>query len=538
VKSWRQLGILGVFLLVGLISFSTIINNWFLSDDFAQIGKVLNGDLSVVWGKAHGGFFRPLFILSYLIDTRIWGAKPFGFHLTNIVFHSLNAFLTFLLSRRLIENLKLSARVQQTVALGAGALFLLHPSHTEAVSWISGRADIFATFFCLASLWFFLAYQRGRRGLHLGASLLCFGLALLAKESAVCLPLLVVVIGILICAPRCDQPTFRRQLPVFAAYFSILLVFVFVRYAFLGSLVGGYGASQHLNFAPGWLRDRLLEAVVRTVLPALPNKLSWFLFKPLQSRVFIFFSLIFAALVAAVILLRRKWEDASDRRQQNRFVVALAVLFLCALLPVINLRLTLYETLGERFLYLPTVFSCLLVTYLAAILLRRQMPLLLLLLGVLGFYAVRLVQTNRIWGEAANLSRSVTNELVDSSTSDHLIILNAPDSLRGVPVFHNGLPEALAYFQDRKRFRQVEIIAFQELQSTADAVAVIGSASPKIILQQDSGSFVVSEPAPCLGVLAHSQTMLELKPEPCSGAADLFFFDKGKMKRLDGLVAH
>jgi hypothetical protein len=150
VKSWRQLGILGVFLLVGLISFSTIINNWFLSDDFAQIGKVLNGDLSVVWGKAHGGFFRPLFILSYLIDTRIWGAKPFGFHLTNIVFHSLNAFLTFLLSRRLIENLKLTARMQQTVALGAGALFLLHPSHTEAVSWISGRADIFATFFCLA----------------------------------------------------------------------------------------------------------------------------------------------------------------------------------------------------------------------------------------------------------------------------------------------------------------------------------------------------------------------------------------------------
>jgi hypothetical protein len=239
-----------------------------------------------------------------------------------------------------------------------------------------------------------------------------------------------------------------------------------------------------------------------------------------------------------VIVLRRKWDGASDRRQQNKFVFALAVLFLCALLPVINLRLTLYETLGERFLYLPTVFSCLLVTYLAAILFRRQMPLLLLLLCVLGFYAVRLIQTNRIWGEAASLSRSVTNQLVDSSTSDHLIILNAPDSLRGVPVFHNGLPEALEYFQNRKRFQQVEIIAFQELQSTADAVAVIGSASPKISLQQDSGSFVVSEPAPCLGVLAHSQTMLELKPEPCAAAADIFFFDKGKMMRLNGSDAH
>jgi hypothetical protein len=72
VKPWRQLAIFGLFLLAGFIAFSNILNSYFLSDDFAQIGKVLSGDLSVVWGKAHGGFFRPLFILSYLIDTRVW----------------------------------------------------------------------------------------------------------------------------------------------------------------------------------------------------------------------------------------------------------------------------------------------------------------------------------------------------------------------------------------------------------------------------------------------------------------------------------
>lgn len=536
MKPWRHLSILGIFLLSGLIGFSGIINSWFLSDDFAQIGRVLSGDLSVVWGKAHGGFFRPLFILSYLIDTRIWGAKPFGFHLTNIVFHSLNGFLTFQLGLRLVEDLKLPVRVKQTVALGAGALFLMHPSHTEAVSWISGRADIFATFFCLASLWFFLTYQRVLRGLHLGSSLACFALALLAKESAVCLPLLIVVTGLFICPPRWDRPTVRRQLPVFAVYFSILIVFVLVRYAFLGSLVGGYGTGQHLNFAPGWLRDRLLEAVVRSVLPTLPDRLAWYLFKPLQSRAFIFFSLICVALIAAAIVFRRKWYVASDRWEQNRFMIALAGLFLCALLPVINLRLTLYETLGERFLYLPTVFSCLLLAYLAAILLRRHSLVVLLLICAVGFYSLRLVQTNMIWSEAAHLSQSITNELVESSTNDHLIILNAPDSVRGVPVFHNGLPEALEHFQNRKRFRQIEIVAFQELQSIADKVAFTGTASPSLILQQDSDSFVVSEPTPCVGVAAHARTMIELKPQPCSVGADIFFFDQGKMKRLDGLA--
>jgi hypothetical protein len=94
VKPWRQFAILGIFLCAGFIAYSNVVNSWFLSDDFAQIGKVLGGDLSVVWGQEHGGFFRPLFIQIYLIDTKLWGAHPFGFHLTNIVVHSLNSFVT------------------------------------------------------------------------------------------------------------------------------------------------------------------------------------------------------------------------------------------------------------------------------------------------------------------------------------------------------------------------------------------------------------------------------------------------------------
>jgi len=530
-KSWRQFAIPGLFLLAGLIAFSNIINSWFLSDDFAQIGKVLAGDRSVVWGKEHGGFFRPLFILSYLVDTKIWGVRPFGFHLTNVVFHSLNAFLIFILSLRLVEDLKLDVRTRRMISIGAGALFLLHPSHTEAVSWISGRADVLATFFCLASLLSYLGYARSRRTSKLVFSLLCFAIGLLAKESAICLPFLVLVLGLLTGPARTDRKTRRQFLAVIAAYFSILLVFVAVRSVFIGSWVGGYGARQHLNFSPTWLRDRLLEASVRSVLPVLPLQLSWFLFKPLQSRIFILFSLACAGMVAGAIVLRRRWYGPSDRKEQNRFLLALVILFLVSLLPVINLRLTLYQTLGERFLYLPSVFSCLLMAYTAVILIRNQTLWLVILICVLGFYSVRLYQTNRSWNEAARLSRSVTNELVDSSTHDHLIILNAPDNLRGVPVFHNGLPEALLYFQNRKRFRQVEIIAFQELQSPFDEVAV-SSRSGFLSLHplNDNDSFVRVEHSECFETTAQPHK-LELLAKSCAGDADMFLFTKGTMTR-------
>jgi hypothetical protein len=533
VKSWRPFAVFGLFLLAGPIAFSSVINSWFLSDDFAQIGKILGGDWSVVWGREHGGFFRPLFILSYLIDTKIWGARPFGFHLTNVVFHSLNAFLTYALSLLIVEDLKLTGVTRRMIAIGAGSLFLLHPSHTEAVSWISGRADLLATFFCLVSLLSYLGYVRSQRTSQLVLSLTSFALALLAKESAICLPFLIVVVELFIGTLRKDGKTLRQFLKVIALYFSILLVFVAVRSVFIGALVGGYGAGQHLNFSPRWLRDRLLEASVRSVLPVLPSQLSWFLFKPLQSRVFILFSLACAGLVALAIMLRRRWYGSSEIREQNRFLLALVTLFLFALLPVINLRLTLYQTLGERFLYLPSVFSCLLMAYLAAILLRKPALWLAILICVLGFYSVKLYQTNRSWSEAARLSRSITDQLVDSATRDHVVILNAPDNLRGVPVFHNGLPEALEYFQNRKRFKQVEITGFQDLQSAADEVAVSrGHDSLSILLSSDSDSFTRIERSDCLEPMTQTRTFLVVHIKPCAADADLFCFDKERMTRL------
>jgi len=533
VKSWRPFAVCGLFLLAGFIAYSSIINAWFVSDDYAQIGKVLAGDLSVVWGREHGGFFRPLFILSYLVDTKIWGARPIGFHLTNIVFHSLNAFLTYVFALRIVEDLKLATGSKRMIAIGAGALFLLHPSHTEAVSWISGRADLLATFFCLASLLSYLAYVRGKRPLQLALSLSCFALALLAKESAICLPFLVIAVGLVIRPAPSDRKTLRQYLTVIATYFSILLVFVAVRSAFIGALVGGYGASQHLNFSPTWLRDRLLEASVRSVLPALPSQLSWFLFKPLQSRVFILFSVVCLGLVAVAIILRRKWYEPSERAEQNRFLIALISLFLFSLLPVISLRLTLYQTQGERFLYLPSVFSCLLLAYLGTLLIRKKASWLVILICALGFCSARLYQTNQSWNEAAELSRSIMDQLVDSSTRDHLIVLNAPDNLRGVPVFHNGLPEALKYFQSRKRFKQIEIVALHDLQSAQDEVAVNrNAASLSIYLLDGKDNIVRADSTACFEMVARSGTSLEMRAQPCAADADLFFFDKGRMIRL------
>src|SRR5215471_4798684 len=215
----------GLFLLAGLIAFSLNLNSYFLSDDFVQIGKVLRGDFSVAWGQEHGGFFRPLFIWSYVIDSRLWGPRPLGFHVTNTILHALNAFLVFRLARRMLQAITLDVRMKKVVAISAAAFFLLHPSHSEAVVWISGRADLLATCFVLASLLSYLAFEDQTRRSYLFVSAGFFGLSLLAKESAVCLPFLILIAAI----HHSRRRTIRHLVGVLALFVAILLIFIIIR---------------------------------------------------------------------------------------------------------------------------------------------------------------------------------------------------------------------------------------------------------------------------------------------------------------------
>jgi protein O-mannosyl-transferase len=522
-----QIYLLGLFLLAGLVAFSLNLNSYFLSDDFVQIGKVLRGDFSVAWGHEHGGFFRPLFIWSYVVDSRLWGARPLGFHATNVILHAANAFLVFRLAAEMLHAVMPELRMRKVVAISAAALFLLHPSHSEAVIWISGRADLIATCFVLASLSLYLAFEDRARQIYLFASAGCFVLALLAKESAICLPFLILIAGIY----RSRRRTMGHFFRVLVVYLAILLAFIIVRAWYIGAIVGGYGTAQHLNFSPGWIRDRLLEAAVRSVLPPLPSSWLAFLFKPLQSPVFYLIILLVMTCVGVATFARRHRYSSAERKVQNRFLLTLAVMFLVTLLPVINLRLSLYETLGDRFLYLPTVFACLFVAYVAAVLVRMTRAILLLVLVILALYSWSLYHTSLRWREAAALSRTISNELADSAWQDEVLMLNAPDNLRGVPVFHNGLAEALAW-QRTKSSGAVQIVAFQDLQSARDELVISGSNPLYVRPFNPADTFTRPSDADCVEVSVPASNIMVVSLKPCLPGREIFFLSGGQIQRL------
>ncbi len=82
-------------------------------------------------------------MFSYALDYAIWGLNPPGFHLTNIIFHTLNTILVFILTVRLIDYGMVKQYLYTKKALVAGIvtalLFGIHPLHVESVAWVAEK---------------------------------------------------------------------------------------------------------------------------------------------------------------------------------------------------------------------------------------------------------------------------------------------------------------------------------------------------------------------------------------------------------------
>ena len=113
-----------------------------------QAGLSLQG---MKWAFTHGvsGNWHPLTMISHMADCSLYGLKAGRHHLTNLLLHTANVVLLFVVLRGLTGALWRSAFV--------AALFGLHPLHVESVAWVSERKDVLSGLFFVLTLW---AYGR------------------------------------------------------------------------------------------------------------------------------------------------------------------------------------------------------------------------------------------------------------------------------------------------------------------------------------------------------------------------------------------
>ncbi len=193
------------------------------------------------FGRGQGNFYRPLVAASFMWD--FWlshdpvqdtrpgqsypEVSPFLFHCTNIIWHVAAAVLLCCLLVRF--------GAPRFVSLVVPLIFVVHPLHTEAVAYISGRADMMSAVFIFAALFF--AFQEGtsqKRIAGIVLSTIVFGFGLLSKESTLIYPLLLVLFIALLPYPEFKEKKARkdaikqRLTPLFPAV-VVILIYIYLR---------------------------------------------------------------------------------------------------------------------------------------------------------------------------------------------------------------------------------------------------------------------------------------------------------------------
>jgi len=201
---WNSPGaaVIGSFIIVlaALAAYHNSFSGPFIFDD--SVATTENPTIRHLWpigpvlsppaGAGVGG--RPILNLSYAVNYALGGLAVQGYHLFNLAVHILAGLTLYGLVRRTLLRPVLSARfgnVAAPLALAVAALWILHPLQTEAVTYVSQRAE------SLMGLWYLLTMYCFIRGVDQNppvfwpvAAVACCLLGMATKEVMVTVPLM------------------------------------------------------------------------------------------------------------------------------------------------------------------------------------------------------------------------------------------------------------------------------------------------------------------------------------------------------------
>jgi Flp pilus assembly protein TadD len=304
----------------------------------------------------------------------------------------------------------------ERAALIAAGLFALHPIHTESVAWIAGVTDLELAVFYLLTFLLYLRLADPGKGFGVRAAMCAsYALALLSKEQAMTLPILVTVFEHFYQHDR-TTTSLRQKVSRYAPLWAMAALYLAVR----GILLGGIAS---IVSRPGlsWYEVGL-SAV------SLTGGYLWKLLWPAHLSAFYVFHksshladrnvlLGLGGFTLCGIAFAILWRRAR--------ILSFALLWIFLTLgPVLNARWMPASVFAERYLYLPSIGFCWILGWAAAKLWSANAPapihllcrtVSLLLVAVALPYAAETVARNPDWRTEETLYRRTLHTQADAS---------------------------------------------------------------------------------------------------------------------------
>ncbi|MDR4507568.1 MAG: tetratricopeptide repeat protein [Candidatus Brocadiaceae bacterium] len=333
---------------------STIVHNYFIRR-WNHLPKLFSSHYFSLSAELT---YRPVVTLSYFIDYTFWQLNPFGYHLTNILLHTINSMLFFPFAFLVLGK--------KTPALISSLFFASYPLATEVVNACGFREDLLACMFLLLA---FILYLRGVKRSSITSycfSLFSFSLALFSKEMAITLPVLI------ICYDMALRPTAKtngtpppassgkkedcrrwffsaqsKALYRYSGYFLVSILYLLIRFFFLHNPLEAQYASPLDRFPVNFLTMVQVLAYY-TKLLFIPFPLNADYIAPLSLSPFkiSFFISLFVLIAIGVCAFRL--------RQKNTYLFFSIIWVFITLIPVMNI-IPLGNIMAERYLYLPSI---------------------------------------------------------------------------------------------------------------------------------------------------------------------------------------
>lgn len=241
--------LLGMLILViaVFIAYAPSLKGDFMMDDNAKI--VRNPDIQD-WGRVWSKLIypytpdnnhdrndpsRPVVSLTLAWNYHLSGLNPVGYHLFNVVFHLLNAMLLWLILMAVWRG-ALKDPSPWFPLLGA-LLFAIHPMLVSTVAYAFSRSDILCTFFIFSTLLLFLQIfgKPQYRWLFLSGALICAVLSLFSKQSAVVLPVALLLFDLVVMGEGSWKAVWQRKY-YHLAFWVLIAGYLGWRIAYFGSI--------------------------------------------------------------------------------------------------------------------------------------------------------------------------------------------------------------------------------------------------------------------------------------------------------------
>lgn len=397
--------------------------------------------------KVIGRYYRPVVSSTYAIDYSIWGLDPKGFHITNILIHTIATLILFSLLMHIFGR---ERRGVYASFLGT-IIFAVHTIHTEAVTWVSGRTDSIVTLFFFAAFLFFIKYRQENENnnKYLYLTLLMYLFGLLSKEMIITFPVIIFLYDTIL-GKKSVKEILSKPEP-YIWIIGLTFFYLVIRYLALMELPE---RESYLYFIG---KDGM--TVFATMIKTIPVYIK-LLFIPTQllyhyngyipdsnsifeTNVLITLLLILGLLIYAVII-----------KKQFPIVSFAILFFFVSLLPVMNIIPTM-NLMAERFLYMPSLVVSLLAGwfYFKFESTKAKDAVAIIIIIVTVCYAYLTLERNKDWFD--NDTLYATGEGIDAN----VLLVNAGN----IYANRTEYDEAAARYRRAIEIREQSVLAHHNL---------------------------------------------------------------------------